>query len=109
MRGDFRAVGVTDGGQADGAKAVLFGSTLSAAIMIILETVSGRSKDIAEHLQEFETLLAGLNAFVAANSGRFGSDEWLTMMANLLPLVLDGKDLPPFTVEVMTGILRGEV
>jgi hypothetical protein len=95
--------------QADGGKAVLFGSTLSAAIMIILETVSGRSQDIAEHLQEFDTLLGGLNAFVAANSGRFGSDEWLTMMANLLPLVLDGKDLPPFTVEVMTGILRGEV
>lgn len=94
--------------QAGGGKAVLFGSTLSQAVMMVLGAVSGRAKDIGDNLQAFETLLTDLNAFVAANSGQFGSDEWLTLMANLLPLVLDGRDLPPFTVAVMIGILRGE-
>jgi hypothetical protein len=94
--------------RADGGKSVLFGATLAQTLMMVLEAVSGRAQDIGDNLPAFENLLAGLNAFVAANSGRFGSDEWLELMSGLLPLVLDGKDLPPFTVEAMTAILRGE-
>lgn len=94
--------------RADGGKSVLFGATLARTLMMVLEAVSGRAQDIGDNLPAFETLLADLNGFVAANSGRFGSDEWLELMASLLPLVLDGKDLPPFTVVAMTAILRGE-
>jgi hypothetical protein len=93
--------------QADAEKSVLFGSSLSQAIMLVLEATSGRPQDIADHLAAFDALLEDLNGFVTANSGQFGGDEWQELLARLLPMVLAGEKLPDFTVEVMTGILRG--
>jgi hypothetical protein len=88
-------------------KTVLFGNTLSEAIVILLHATAGNEEAARKYLSGIEKLIGELNTLAIENSDKFGSKEWLHLFRVLLATVLDGTEIENITIETANNILKG--
>jgi len=93
--------------QDDGLKSttVLFGKTLRETIILLLRATSGNPIAAEENLQDVESLVESLGEFVAENSNRYGSKEFLRLFSLMLAVVIDGESAPDLTIELADNLL----
>ncbi len=91
------------------ARTVLFGNTLSEAIITALQATAGKSDNLAQNFGKLDSLLTDLNSFTAANPGMVGNREWLKLFSILLQQLLAGQVPAQLTTQSVNNLLQGGV
>jgi hypothetical protein len=87
-------------------RAVLYGQTLRAAIIVSLQTMSGRPAELAEHQARIAAAVETLNALIDRHGERFGSREWLQLFKLLIAGVASDEPFP-LSAERAHALLAG--
>jgi hypothetical protein len=92
-------------GRAGGA--VLFGTTLREAIVIVVRAASGNAKAALGNKANLEQLADRIGVVVVQNPGKFGSKEWLRLYRVLIPRVLETGSVGELDAPALEAILKG--
>nr|VFK41036.1 MAG: hypothetical protein BECKSD772E_GA0070983_100913 [Candidatus Kentron sp. SD] len=88
-------------------RAVLYGTTLRQSLVILLNHTSGSPDAAAANLQKIDQLITDLHRYVARNSQRHGSKDYLILFEKILISALKGKQLEQLTPTYIDSLLEG--